>query len=98
MTYHFLVSGRVQGVGFRAFTLKEAKKQGLKGWVRNLEDGRVEALVEIGREDQEKFLEILRKGPVFSRVDDIRCIPVHPKEKFQDFVIIQNSEVTWKEL
>ena len=68
---HLLISGRVQGVFYRAFTEETAKKFGLKGWTRNLPDGRVEAVLEGTRTDIEKAIARLRQGPPAARVDDI---------------------------
>jgi acylphosphatase len=60
---HVLVSGRVQGVFFRANTRYWALKHGVRGWVRNLPDGRVEAVFEGEEEDVKKVIELCRKGP-----------------------------------
>ena len=68
---HVLVSGEVQGVFFRDFTRREALDHGLSGWVRNLADGRVEAVLEGPRPDVEAVLERLRQGPPRARVADI---------------------------
>jgi acylphosphatase len=68
---HYLISGRVQGVGFRAFTQRQALRHNLKGWVRNLADGRVEAAAKGSADLLEKFEELLRKGPEMSRVDSL---------------------------
>jgi len=71
MVMHFLVKGRVQGVGFRWFVHREASELGLKGWVRNTEDGDVEVLVAGEAEDLNELREALRKGPRGSRVDSV---------------------------
>lgn len=66
---HFLVAGRVQGVGFRHFVRRSASVEGLHGWVRNLPDGRVEAQVEGEFESLMRFERQIRQGPPGSRVD-----------------------------
>lgn len=60
---HVFISGRVQGVAFRHYTLKTAVSLGLKGWVRNLDDGRVEAMFEGEDSTVEAMLQWCRKGP-----------------------------------
>jgi len=66
-----LVSGRVQGVGFRYSALKEADQLGLKGWIRNTRDGDVEVWAEGKPENLELFIAWLRRGPSLSRVDSV---------------------------
>lgn len=66
---HVVVSGRVQGVAFRAHAIEEARRLGLDGWVRNLDDGRVEALAEGERPKVEELVAWLRHGPRHARVD-----------------------------
>jgi acylphosphatase len=69
-----LISGRVQGVCFRAYARDEARRLGLKGWVRNLPDGRVEVLAQ-GEPDTLKALEsFCRKGPPYARVAAVEVI------------------------
>ena len=60
---HIQIEGRVQGVGFRAFVLREARKRGLRGWVRNTRDGRVEALLIGFAADIDRVVEACRRGP-----------------------------------
>jgi acylphosphatase len=73
----YVVSGRVQGVGFRYFTQDTARREGLTGVVRNLPDGRVEAVAQGDLESLERFEAALRRGPSHARVDsvDIDSIP-----------------------
>jgi acylphosphatase len=66
-----MVAGRVQGVGFRFFAERSAHELGVKGWVRNLPDGSVEALAE-GEEDAvDRYLARLRQGPRMGKVDRV---------------------------
>jgi acylphosphatase len=67
----YVVTGRVQGVGFRYFTHETAAREGLHGWVRNRSDGRLEAAVEGDAEAIERFERALRQGPRGARVDDL---------------------------
>ena len=64
-----LISGRVHGVGFRAFVEREAMRRGLRGWVRNRRDGRVEALLIGDATALGEMEEACRRGPRLSRVD-----------------------------
>ena len=66
------VSGRVQGVGYRAFTMRAATARGLVGGVRNCEDGRVEAEAEGPKDRIVSLIETLKIGPPGSRVTDVR--------------------------
>jgi acylphosphatase len=68
---HVVIEGRVQGVFFRASTRDEARARGLSGWVRNLPDGRVEAVFEGDRKVVENMLSWCRKGPPYAYVDQI---------------------------
>lgn len=82
---HFLVSGRVQGVFFRAATQATAHRLGLTGWVRNLPDGRVE-LVACGAEEKLKQLEAwLWQGPPHARVEQVVSAAAAPQQAFKDF-------------
>jgi acylphosphatase len=68
---HLLVSGVVQGVAFRAYTVDEARRLGLAGWVRNLADGRVEVEAEGERAALEALVAFCRRGPPAAQVDDV---------------------------
>ena len=70
MVQHFLVKGRVQGVGFRWYVQREAARIGLRGWVRNTEDGHVEVLAAGGPAQMEELQQALRGGTPGSRVDE----------------------------
>ena len=71
MVVHFLIRGRVQGVGFRWFAHREAAELGLRGWVKNLDSGEVELLVSGYAEDIAELRASLRKGSRGSRVDAV---------------------------
>jgi acylphosphatase len=71
LVLHFLVQGRVQGVGFRWFVQREASELGLHGWVRNTEDGDVEILAAGDAVDLEELRASLKRGPRGSRVDRV---------------------------
>ena len=68
---HYLVKGRVQGVGFRWFVHREAAEIGLRGWVRNTDDGHVEVVAAGDEEQVAELREALHKGSRGSRVDDV---------------------------
>jgi acylphosphatase len=74
----FLVSGRVTGVGFRFFAQDVARREGVTGVVRNLADGRVEAVAEGDAESMTRFEAALRRGPSHARVEqvEIDALPV----------------------
>ena len=71
MVLHFLIRGRVQGVGFRWFVHREAAELGLRGWVRNTDDGAVEVVASGPLEDLDELRAELRKGSRGSRVDKV---------------------------
>ena len=85
---HLFVSGRVQGVGFRYSAVGAARRiGGLAGWVRNLDDGRVEAVVEGPREKLEELIAWCRVGPPSARVEDVEVSWEPPSGEFKDFGI-----------
>lgn len=83
------ISGRVQGVFFREHTRKWATSFGLTGWVRNLQDGRVEITVEGERDTIERLLELLHQGTPLSRVDFLDVDWIAYSGEFSDF------RITW---
>jgi acylphosphatase len=86
-TYRFLVSGKVQGVWYRKFVSQNAKKHRFKGYVKNLPDGRVEAVANIENPKKLKeFLEILKEGSPYSIVENIEYEEI-PYVDFNDFEI-----------
>jgi acylphosphatase len=74
------IEGTVQGVFFREFIKENAERYNVKGFVRNLEDGRVEVFLEGNTDDVKKMIEICQKGPKHSQIRDVEI----KEERFQD--------------
>lgn len=74
------IKGTVQGIFFRQFIKDNAERNNVRGFVRNLEDGRVEVFIEGNQEDVEKMIELCKKGPKHSQIDNVEI----KEEKFQD--------------
>ena len=83
----FVISGRVQGVGFRYFTQDAARREGLHGFVRNNDDGSVEAVAEGESEALERFERAIRRGPSRSRVEHVTIDEVEPMVSTHSFEI-----------
>jgi len=79
---HVWVSGRVQGVFFRAATVDEAAASGVEGWVRNTPDGRVEAVFEGEQSAVEAMIAWCRKGPPAARVSSVEVVWEEPKGEY----------------
>jgi len=84
---HVFISGRAQGVCFRQETRLRAKYWGLKGFVKNLEDGRVEITIEGEEEKIEKLIEWIKRGPALAKVTDVEIIDENYKGEFKKFNI-----------
>jgi len=85
---HVYISGLVQGVCFRAYTKEKAVKFGLTGYVKNLPDGRVEAVFE-GQEDNiKKMIEWCHKGPPTANVEKVDVYLEKPRGSFTEFKIL----------
>jgi len=84
---HVYVSGRVQGVFFRSETQEEALRNGLTGWVRNLPDGKVEAVFEGEKDKVEKLIEFCKRGPPGARVAYVEVVWESYTGEFRDFRI-----------
>jgi acylphosphatase len=84
---HVFVSGRVQGVFFRSETKHEAESRGVKGWVRNLSDGRVEAVFEGEEEAVKAVIEFCRRGPLEAIVASVDLAWENYTGEFDDFKI-----------
>jgi acylphosphatase len=82
------VSGRVQGVFFREETMYRAKEHHVAGWVRNLSDGRVEAVFEGEDRDVTKMIEFCRRGPPAARVTSVEVREEPYSDEYVDFEII----------
>jgi acylphosphatase len=82
-----LVSGLVQGVGFRYFTRRTARSLDLTGWVKNLPDGTVAAVFEGPRIDVEAVVEALRQGPAGSRVERMEVEQQVYRGEFENFEV-----------
>ena len=82
-----VVNGRVQGVGYRQAAAVEAERLGITGWVRNLPDGRVEALAEGEKESVDALVAWLRHGPRLARVDEMKVAWEPHRGEFAEFRI-----------
>jgi acylphosphatase len=84
LTRRLVVTGRVQGVGFRMFMTREAQAAGVIGWVRNRRDGTVEAVVQGPATAVERIIAWASKGPPTGHVNDLRIEPA--EGEFKDFL------------
>ncbi|MCF6204108.1 MAG: acylphosphatase [Methylococcaceae bacterium] len=86
-TIHLIVSGRVQGVYFRAFTKKHAIKLGITGFVCNKENGDVEIVAQADQENLDKFINWCHKGPLIAKVENVVLNELSTPEIFSNFEI-----------
>lgn len=84
---HVKISGHVQGVFFRANTQREATKLGLTGWVKNTEDGGVEAMAQGNEDELNLFIAWCHKGPTSANVTNVEVMWVEQKKSFSGFDI-----------
>ncbi|MEF8873289.1 MAG: acylphosphatase [Candidatus Thermoplasmatota archaeon] len=84
---HSFFSGKVQGVFFRANTRDQAQKRGVKGWVKNLRDGRVEAVFEGPEEKVNDLIEWCKNNQPHARVDGVEVEEEEPTGEFDSFFI-----------
>lgn len=84
---HIFITGRVQGVFFRYETHDVARKYNVNGWVRNLPDGRVEAILEGRKENVEKVIEFCKIGPPGAKVTNLKIEWEEYKGEFKNFQI-----------
>lgn len=87
-TIRIFISGIVQGVFFRAFVKENAESLGLRGYVRNLEDSRVEVVVEGKEKEVEKMVELCKKGAPYSKVEGIEVEKIE-NQGFKEFKILR---------
>ena len=85
---HLIIRGRVQGVGFRYFVQMIAMENQVTGWVRNKADGTVECMAVASSETLHAFVEKVKKGNRFARVDHIEINEREPEEPFSNFKVI----------
>jgi acylphosphatase len=83
-----LVSGKVQGIGYRRFVERYAKMLGLRGYVRNLPGNKVEAILCGEKDDVEKMIEIMRSNHPLAEIEDFKVEKVDMEMDFPDFRII----------
>lgn len=83
----FYVSGMVQGVGYRFFAQRSAARHQVLGYVKNLEDGRVEAFAQGSEKQVEEFKHDLAAGPRFSKVEKVEEIVLEPTPSYSSFRI-----------
>lgn len=84
---HIFVSGRVQGVSYRYYTTLEASKYKISGWVRNLNDGRVEILAEGSQEDLQQLLDWTYAGSPAAEVTNVDYKWLESQNEFTDFTV-----------
>ena len=79
------INGTVQGVFFRMFVKENAERYNVKGFVRNLEDGRIEVFLEGNADDVNKMIELCKKGPKHAQIKNVEIKP----ERFQNFKVFK---------
>ena len=84
---HLFISGRVQGVFFRWTVKQKARKIRIRGWVKNLPDGQVEAILESEKEKAEELIEWIKKGVHLAKVDDIKIKWEDYQNEFDNFEV-----------
>ena len=83
----FFISGLVQGVGFRFFAQRSAARHQVIGYIKNLEDGRVETLAQGEEKTVKAFMEDIAAGPVYARVENVEEIVLEPNRSLSAFLI-----------
>ncbi|MEJ2542692.1 MAG: acylphosphatase [Calditrichaceae bacterium] len=85
--YKIIIQGRVQGVGYRWFTMQVAQKLGIKGYVKNIMDGSVEVFAQGDETSIQEFLIQLRNGPSFSNVTDVNIFDANFDHNLNQFKV-----------
>ncbi len=88
MKKHIIIYGRVQGVGFRHFIKTHAKKLGVNGWAKNLDNGTVEAMFEGDEQSVQQLIERCRKGPVTGFVEKMDIEDEQGETSYSGFKIV----------
>ncbi len=88
-SYRIIIKGTVQGVNFRNFTKLEADKIGVKGYVRNISDGNVEACLEGEADKIRKMLSTISSGPPYAKVNKVELCEQVDLSNFEDFRIVR---------
>ena len=87
LTVNIKITGKVQGVGFRYFVLRQAQELDINGWVSNKPNGDVEALAQGDKEDLDQFIAKVKQGSAFSRVEDVSLNWLNEAEQYFGFEI-----------
>jgi len=87
------IYGSVQGVGFRSFVKRNADELGIKGYVRNSDDGSVLVIAQSNRDELEKFLSVVRQGPISVRVERFLYEWRDSDKNYESFDIILNNSI-----
>lgn len=84
---YILISGRVQGVFFRRFVMHNAVRLGINGYVKNLGDGKVEAVLEGNNKQVDELIELCKQGPIGSKVENVDTKEEKYKGEFNSFEV-----------
>ncbi len=89
-TFHYIIHGRVQGVGFRYYIKQKADELGVKGWIRNLPNGDVECVAYASSSILDQFKTYLNEGPSLAKVVDVKMKPYQKEEsdKLENFSVL----------
>jgi acylphosphatase len=88
-TMHLIISGVVQGIGFRKWMRKHAKQLCVTGWVKNREDGAVESVIQGDADALRQFLMIVHQGPPLARIEGVVEKSIETDSVYENFIVIQ---------